>query len=176
MKSCPVCLRQCEDEFLFCSYDGSSLRDTTAGAEGISQQPASVVEPASRTGAAGGSFERKSHRITARATAVALALFGLAASYKQYDLTFDAQEQTGRPVLWKQLSLTTRSASGLNRSQMLPFSERLSRSGSFTFTVSAVLQGVAESDWRGRVICSSFGVDDTSRVVKATFSTDVSPW
>ena len=94
----------------------------------------------------------------------------------QYDLTLDVREQMGRPVLWKQLSLTTRSAAGLNRSQMLPFSERLDRSGSLTFTVTALMPGASESDWRGRIICSSFGVDDTSRVVRATLATDVSPW
>lgn len=312
MKSCPVCTLQFEDEFLFCSEDGSLLTDSSSACrEAISAEasrvPAETLQAAREScrevsDITSHSYERPSHRIAARATAVALVLFGLAASYKlyaslsqkpapaqlttldraseeqadlfiptppaardyveeptesaaltegdalapkrgdtglgakalgrgvshkdrgvevmpssrsnatsvtqasavppdpqqsaaarvtlnlvrirarrtaegyQYELTFGVEERTGRAVLWKQLSVTTRSASGLNRSQMMPFSERLDRSGRLTFTVDAVMPGTSESDWRGRIICSSFGVDDTSKVVRATFGTDVSPW
>jgi hypothetical protein len=35
--------------------------------------------------------------------------------------------------------------------------------------------GRTEADWRGRVVCTAFGLDNTGRPIRATFGANVAP-
>lgn len=93
----------------------------------------------------------------------------------RYDLTFALEEQTGRIVKWDRMQISTRSARGVNQSQMVPFYHRQGASGSLTFTVSVEMKGGSDSDWRGRVICTTLGTDDRGRTMQARFGATVAP-
>ncbi|HKP85691.1 MAG TPA: hypothetical protein VJZ26_06330 [Blastocatellia bacterium] len=93
----------------------------------------------------------------------------------RYDLTFNMQDQAGQPTQWERLAIQTRSASGVSRSQMMPFYHRLGAAGTLTFTVSVEMQGRAQPDWQGRIICTSIGTDPTGRSHRASFGANVSP-
>ena len=93
----------------------------------------------------------------------------------RYDLTFNMQEQAGRVTQWERLAIVTRSASGISHSQAMPFYHRLGAAGTLTFTVSVEMQGRAQPDWAGRIICTSIGTDQTGRAYRASFGANVAP-
>lgn len=93
----------------------------------------------------------------------------------RYNLTFALQEQTGRMIKWNSLLISTRSARGVNQSQTVPFYHRQGAAGSLTFTVSIEMKGATETDWRGRVICTTLGADDRGRPMQAQFGAMVAP-
>jgi hypothetical protein len=93
----------------------------------------------------------------------------------RYDLTFTLKEQAGRAVRWNNLTVSARSASGINHLQTLPFSHRQGPSGALTFTVSVEMTGRGEPDWRGRIVCTTVGKDDSGRFTRATFGATVTP-
>ncbi|MGA9767507.1 MAG: hypothetical protein WBV94_00590 [Blastocatellia bacterium] len=93
----------------------------------------------------------------------------------RYDLTFNLQEQAGRTTQWERLAIVTRSASGVSHTQAMPFYHRLGASGTLTFTVSVEMQGRAQPDWAGRIICTSIGTDQTGKAYRASFGANVSP-
>jgi hypothetical protein len=93
----------------------------------------------------------------------------------RYDLTFNLQEQAGRVTQYDRLAVVTRSASGVNHSEVMPFSHRLGASGDLTFTISVELKGRSQSDWQGRIICTSIGTDNQGRPLRTSFGANVSP-
>ena len=93
----------------------------------------------------------------------------------RYDLTFNMREQAGRSALWQRLLITSRSASGISHSQAIPFVHRLGATGALTFTVSVEMSGRSESDWQGRVVCTTFGWDNNDRALQASFGANVTP-
>ncbi len=93
----------------------------------------------------------------------------------RYDLTFNMQEQAGRVTQWERLAIVTRSASGVSHSQAMPFYHRLGAAGTLTFTVSVEMQGRAQPDWAGRIICTSIGTDQTGKAYRASFGANVAP-
>jgi hypothetical protein len=93
----------------------------------------------------------------------------------RYDLTFNMQEQAGRATQLERIAVMTRSASGISRSQTMPFYHRLGAAGTLTFTVSVEMQGRAQPDWQGRIICTSIGTDQTGRAFRASFGANVNP-
>lgn len=93
----------------------------------------------------------------------------------RYDLTFNMQEQAGRSALWQRLLITSRSASGISHSQAIPFVHRLGATGALTFTISVEMAGRSESDWQGRVVCTTFGWDNNDRALQASFGANVTP-
>jgi hypothetical protein len=93
----------------------------------------------------------------------------------RYDLTFALEEQTGRLVKWDRMQISTRSARGVNQSQIVPFYHRQGASGSLTFTVSVEMKGGSDADWRGRVVCTTLGTDDRGRTMQARFGATVNP-
>ena len=97
------------------------------------------------------------------------------ASGFRYDLTFNMQEQAGRTTQWERLAIVTRSASGISHSQAMPFYHRLGAAGTLTFTVSVEMQGRAQPDWAGRIICTSIGTDQTGKAYRASFGANVAP-
>ena len=94
----------------------------------------------------------------------------------RYDLTFNLQEQAGRTTQYERLAVVTRSASGINHSQAMPFFHRLGAAGTLTFTVSVEMKGRAETDWQGRIICTSIGTDTEGKPLRTSFGANVSPW
>lgn len=94
----------------------------------------------------------------------------------RYDLTFNMQEQAGRAAHWQRVLISTRSASGASHSQAIPFSHRLGAAGALTFTVSVELTGRAESDWQGRVVCTTLGWDNKGAPLQASFGANVNPY
>ena len=97
------------------------------------------------------------------------------ASGVRYDLTFNMQEQAGRSAQWQRLLVTSRSANGINRSQAIPFAHRLGATGALTFTISVEMTGRSESDWQGRVVCTTLGWDNKDRPLQASFGANVTP-
>jgi hypothetical protein len=93
----------------------------------------------------------------------------------RYDLTFTLKEQAGRAVRWNNLTVSARSASGINHLQTLPFYHQQGPSGALTFTVSVEMTGRGEPDWRGRIVCTTVGKDDSGRFTRATFGANVTP-
>jgi hypothetical protein len=93
----------------------------------------------------------------------------------RYDLTFNMQEQMGRTTQWERLAIVTRSSSGISHSQAMPFYHRLGAAGTLTFTVSVEMQGRAQPDWTGRIICTSIGTDQTGKAYRASFGANVAP-
>ncbi|HKS39576.1 MAG TPA: hypothetical protein VJX74_03105 [Blastocatellia bacterium] len=93
----------------------------------------------------------------------------------RYDLTFNMQEQAGRVTQWERLAIVTRSASGISHSQAMPFYHRLGAAGTLTFTVSVEMQGRAQPDWAGRIICTSIGTDQAGKAYRASFGANVAP-
>lgn len=93
----------------------------------------------------------------------------------RYDLTFNMQEQAGRPAHWQRLLITTRSASGLSHSQAIPFVHRLGPAGALTFTVSVEMAGRSEADVQGRVVCTTLGWDNNDHPLQASFGANVTP-
>ncbi len=93
----------------------------------------------------------------------------------RYDLTFNMQEQAGRTTQWERMAIVTRSASGVSHSQAMPFYHRLGAAGTLTFTVSVEMQGRAQPDWAGRIICTSIGTDQTGKAYRASFGANVAP-
>jgi hypothetical protein len=93
----------------------------------------------------------------------------------RYDLTFTLKEQAGRAVRWNNLTVSARSASGINHLQTLPFYHQQGPSGALTFTVSVEMTGRGEPDWRGRIVCTTVGKDDSGRFTRATFGATVTP-
>jgi hypothetical protein len=97
------------------------------------------------------------------------------ASGVRYDLTFNLHEQSGGWIHWDRVTISTRSATGGDYHQALPFSHKLAPSGLLTFTVGVEMLGRTEADWRGRVVCTAFGLDNTGRPIRATFGANVAP-
>jgi hypothetical protein len=93
----------------------------------------------------------------------------------RYDLTFHMQQQDGRLIRWERLNLLTRSSSGITRSEVIPFYQRLGSSGSLNFTVSVEMPGRAEADFQGRITCTGTGTDVEGRSVKTDFTARVHP-
>jgi hypothetical protein len=93
----------------------------------------------------------------------------------RYDLTFDLQDESGRHAQWERMLISTRSASGVTRSDMVPFVHRLGAHGALTFTVSVEMRGHSEPDWRGKIVCTTLGSDDGGRTVRASFGANVTP-
>ncbi|HVF88417.1 MAG TPA: hypothetical protein VNH22_00025 [Blastocatellia bacterium] len=97
------------------------------------------------------------------------------ASGYRYDLTFTLNSQSQLSLYWDKLLISTRSASGTSNSMVVPFSHNLGATGSMTFTISVEMSGAAESDWQGRITCTSVGRDASGRLTRAAFSTSVAP-
>jgi hypothetical protein len=93
----------------------------------------------------------------------------------RYDLTFNMQEQAGRSAQWQRVLINTRSASGMNHSEAIPFSHRLGAAGALTFTISVELTGRSESDWQGRIVCTTLGWDNNGAPLQASFGANVTP-
>jgi hypothetical protein len=93
----------------------------------------------------------------------------------RYDLTFDLQDESGRHAQWERMLISTRSASGVTRSDTVPFVHRLGAHGALTFTVSVEMRGHSEPDWRGKIVCTTLGSDDGGRTVRASFGANVTP-
>jgi hypothetical protein len=93
----------------------------------------------------------------------------------RYDLTFTIEEQSGQTLRLERLLVSTQSANGSYRSQTLPFYHRLGASGALTFTVSVDMPGRSESDWRGRIVCTSIGTDQAGKITRASFGANVTP-
>lgn len=93
----------------------------------------------------------------------------------RYDLTFNLQEEAGRITQYDRLAIVTRSASGVNHSEVMPFYHRLGAAGTLTFTISVELKGRSEADWQGRIICTSMGTDVDGRPLRTSFGANVSP-
>jgi len=93
----------------------------------------------------------------------------------RYDLTFNMQEQAGRSAQWQRVLITTRSASGVNHSQAIPFAHRLGAAGALTFTISVELAGRSEADWQGRVVCTTLGWDNQGAPLQASFGANLTP-
>jgi hypothetical protein len=93
----------------------------------------------------------------------------------RYDLTFNMQEQAGRSAQWQRVLITTRSVSGVNRSQAIPFAHRLGAAGALTFTISVELAGRSEADWQGRVVCTTLGWDNQGAPLQANFGANLTP-
>ena len=93
----------------------------------------------------------------------------------RYDLTFNMQEQAGRAAHWQRVLVSTRSLSGASHSQAIPFSHRLGATGALTFTISVELTGRSESDWQGRVVCTTLGWDNKGTPLQASFGANVTP-
>jgi hypothetical protein len=93
----------------------------------------------------------------------------------RYDLTFNMQEQAGRAANWQRVLVSTRSMSGASHSQAIPFSHKLGATGALTFTISVELTGHSESDWQGRVTCTTLGWDNKGTPLQASFGANVTP-
>jgi hypothetical protein len=93
----------------------------------------------------------------------------------RYDLTFNVQERGGQATQLERLVISTRSASGLNHAQAIPFYHRLGATGTLTFTVSIEMPGRAPADWQGRVLCTSIGADVEGKIHQASFGATVTP-
>ena len=93
----------------------------------------------------------------------------------RYDLTFNVQERGGQATQLERPVISTRSASGINHAQAIPFYHRLGATGTLTFTVSVEMPGRAPSDWQGRVLCTSIGSDVEGKVHQASFGATVNP-
>ena len=93
----------------------------------------------------------------------------------RYDLTFDLQDESGRHAQWERMLISTRSASGVTRSDTVPFVHRLGAHGALTFTVSVEMRGHSEPDWRGKIVCTTLGSDDGGRTLRASFGANVTP-
>jgi hypothetical protein len=93
----------------------------------------------------------------------------------RYDLTFTLEDLSGQATQWERLVISTRATSGANRVQTIPFFHRLGSSGSLTFTLSVEMRGRAETDWRGRVVCTAVGYDRRERPARASFATSLAP-
>ncbi|MEK6320406.1 MAG: hypothetical protein AABN33_01855 [Acidobacteriota bacterium] len=93
----------------------------------------------------------------------------------RYDLTFNMQEQAGRSAQWQRVLVTTRSASGVNHSQAIPFAHRLGATGALTFTISVELTGRSDADWHGRVVCTTLGWDNKGAPLQASFGANLTP-
>lgn len=93
----------------------------------------------------------------------------------RYDLTFSMQEQAGRSAQWQRVLVTTRSASGVNHSQAIPFAHRLGAAGALTFTISVELAGRSQTDWQGRVVCTTLGWDNQGAPLQASFGANLTP-
>jgi hypothetical protein len=93
----------------------------------------------------------------------------------RYDLTFNMQEQAGRSAQWQRVLISTRSASGTSHSEAIPFSHRLGAAGALTFTISVELTGRSESDWQGRIVCTTLGWDNKGAPLQASFGANVTP-
>lgn len=94
----------------------------------------------------------------------------------RYDLTFNMQERAGHWAQWQRVLITTKSASGISRSEAIPFAHRLGATGALTFTISVEMPGRSEQDWRGRVACTTLGWDQSGGPVQSGFGANVSPW
>ena len=93
----------------------------------------------------------------------------------RYDLTFDLQDESGRHAQWERMLISTRSASGVTRSDTVPFVHRLGAHGALTFTVSVEMRGHSEPDWRGKIVCTTLGSDDGGKMLRASFGANVTP-
>jgi outer membrane biosynthesis protein TonB len=120
--------------------------------------------PALPRGNSGG-FDARLIRVRSRKTAAGF----------RYDLTFNMQEQAGRSAQWQRVLISTRSASGMNHSEAIPFSHRLGAAGALTFTISVELTGRSESDWQGRIVCTTLGWDNNGAPLQASFGANVTP-
>ena len=125
--------------------------------------PPSIHEPPPAT--AGGRFNAQLIRVRS---------YRSRSGYR-YDLTFNLLEQAGRPMRWDRLTVVTQSARGSTHSESLPFQYWQAPSGSLTFTVNVEMPGPSEADWRGRISCTSVGLDQTGRSLHASFGANVSP-
>lgn len=125
---------------------------------------ASVPMPALPRGNSGG-FDARLIRVRSSKTS----------SGFRYDLTFNMQEQAGRFAQWQRVLITTRSVSGVNRSQAIPFAHRLGAAGALTFTISVELAGRSEADWQGRVVCTTLGWDNQGAPLQARFGANLTP-
>ena len=120
--------------------------------------------PALPRGNSGG-FDARLIRVRSRRTAAGF----------RYDLTFNMQEQAGRSAQWQRVLINTRSASGMSHSEAIPFSHRLGATGALTFTISVELTGRSESDWQGRIVCTTLGWDNNGAPLQASFGANVTP-
>jgi hypothetical protein len=93
----------------------------------------------------------------------------------RYELTFNMLEQGGRSAQWQRVLISSHSASGINHTQALPFVHRLGAAGALTFTISVELAGRSEPDWRGRVICTALGWDNSGAPLQSSFGANLTP-
>jgi hypothetical protein len=93
----------------------------------------------------------------------------------RYDLTFVLSEEAGRTVRWQKMLISTTSARGKSSTQTIPFHHRHGAQGSLRFTVSVQMQGRSASDFKGRVVCTTIGSDDSGRQMRASFGANVAP-
>ena len=93
----------------------------------------------------------------------------------RYELTFNMLEQGGRSAQWQRVLISSHSASGINRTQALPFVHRVGATGALTFTISVELAGHSEPDWRGRVICTALGWDNSGAPLQSSFGANLAP-
>jgi hypothetical protein len=93
----------------------------------------------------------------------------------RYELTFSMLEQAGRSAQWQRVLISSHSASGMNHTQALPFVHRLGAAGALTFTISVELAGHSEPDWRGRVICTALGWDNSGAPLQSSFGANLIP-
>jgi hypothetical protein len=93
----------------------------------------------------------------------------------RYEMTFNMQEQAGRSAQWQRVLISTRSANGTSHSEAIPFSHRLGAAGALTFTISVEMKGRSESDWQGRIVCTTIGWDNKGAPLQSSFGASVAP-
>ncbi len=137
---------------------------TTPEPPAMATTTVSTPMPALPRGNSGG-FDARLIRVRSRKTA----------SGFRYELTFNMQEQAGRSAEWQRVLISTRSASGTNHSEAIPFSHRLGAAGALTFTINVALTGRSEADWHSRICCTTIGWDNNGAALQASFVQNLTP-
>ena len=143
----------------------ASLAAASTTAPQPHQSPAPVALPPILPRGSSGGFD--SRLIRARGSRTS--------SGYRYELTFNMLEQGGRSAQWQRVLISSHSASGMNHTQALPFVHRLGAAGALTFTISIELAGHSEPDWRGRVICTALGWDNSGAPLQSSFGANLAP-
>ena len=129
------------------------------------QSPSAVAPPPALPRGNSGGFD--SRLIRARGSRTS--------SGYRYELTFSMLEQAGRSAQWQRVLISSHSESGMNHTQALPFVHRLGAAGALTFTIGVELAGHSEPDWRGRVICTTLGWDNSGAPLQSSFGANLTP-
>jgi hypothetical protein len=93
----------------------------------------------------------------------------------RYNLTLVLSENSGRPIRWDRLSVSTRSESGVTYMESIPFQYRQAGAGALTFSLDVEMPGATEADWKGQITCTSIGSDETGRPLRTNFFVAVAP-